>query len=87
MLGGQGYRAIGGGDRAGLGVAEGRPALHDLDLGAGEQRGDAAVEAVDDAVLPADGFRQIELRRGDGDPERAAVGDAGKAVRGMDQRL
>ena len=78
---------------AGLGVGKARPALDDAHLGALQQAGDAAREAIDDAVLPRDRAGEIEARRRvDRDAEGVAAacrraGNVEKFVGGMDQRL
>src|SRR5439155_6267877 len=91
MLGGDLDRAFSGFDRAALRIGEGRPAFDDPHLGAGEQRRDAADEAVDDAVLPPDHPGEIEVRRlAERDAERVAahrLGNAGETVGGVDQCL
>src|SRR6266851_10505164 len=91
MLGNNLDRPFRGLDRAVLRIGEGRPTLDDPHSGAGEQAGDAADEAIDDAVLPPDHAGEIEARRlAERDAERVAahrIGDPGEAVGGVDQCL
>ena len=91
MLGAHGLGAGVGVDPAGLAVDHRRVAVHDLDLVALQQRGDAAGQAADDAVLPVDRAREVERRPLDREAERRlAVGLLGALVErvgGMDDRL
>ena len=73
-----------------LAVLDAGPALQHLDPGALEEGADAAGEARDDAVLPAHGLRDVDLRRRDLDPEGGAVGEVPRMLEfagGVDQRL
>src|SRR6185437_12923078 len=65
VFGGDGGFTIFGFDVAGLAVAERAPAMHHAHLRALEQRGDAAVQLIDDGFLPLHGFGEIDggLRR------------------------
>ena len=74
----------------GLAVLDVRPALVHLHAGLAQERAHAAGEALDDAVLPAHGLRDVDAGLLHADAQRRAVGLVAcsvERVRGVDQRL
>src|SRR6516165_5223191 len=69
------YRVAVAADGAGLCILERSPAWHNLHLRTLEQRANAAIELVDDCLLPRNGLWQIENRRlAKADTKRAVAG-------------